>query len=530
MKHKVWVPVVVIIIASLVAGCGPTAAPEQPTPGAMDGTVPLPDAVQARDAVLAHLRDTATAVAPPASLSWEGEEVSAEGLVGSTSFVYRASADSGEWVVAVTYPNVAPEHTIYSVTVENEATAFEWQGEVSAEGEVTGAQSIRPEEAEPGDVANLAAGNTAFALELYQPLRQHQGNLFYSPYSISLALAMTYAGARGETAAQMAEALHFDLPQERLHPAFEALAQALASRGEDAEDKEGEPFRLNVANALWGHEDYQFLAAFLDLVERHYGGGLRTVDFVGAPEEARETINAWVEDETEGRIQDLIPSGAIDTLTRLVLTNAIYFNAAWAEPFEEDMTEDGAFYLLDGSEISVPMMRQTTLLPYHAGDGYQAVELFYDGYELSMVILLPEQGGLEAFEGSLDAEQLAAIIGNLQHEQVALTMPRFEFDAEFSLKEALATLGMAQAFTDDADFSGMTGNRELLISEVVHKAFVSVDEAGTEAAAATAVMMGLLSAPAEPVQVTLDHPFLFLIRDVQTGTILFVGRVTDPRA
>jgi serpin B len=530
MKHKFWVPVVIIIIASLVAGCGPTPAPEQPTPGPMDGTVPLPDAVQARDAVLAHLQDTAAGAAPPASLSWQGEEVSPEGLVGSTSFVYRAPADSGEWVVTVTYPIVAPEHTVYSVTVENEASGFQWQGKVSATGEVAGAQAIPPAEAEPGDVASLAAGNTAFAVELYQLLRQYEGNLFYSPYSISLALAMTYAGARGETEAQMAEALHFDLPQERLHPAFEALAQVLASRGEDAENKEGEPFRLNVANALWGQEDYEFLAAFLDLVERHYGGGLRSVDFARTPEEARETINAWVEDETEGRIQDLIPSGLIDTLTRLVLTNAIYFNAAWAEPFEPDMTEDGPFYLLDDGEVLVPMMRQTTSLPYYAGEGYQAVELFYDGYELSMVILLPEQGGLEAFEGSLDADQLLSIIQNLEHQHVALTMPRFEFNAEFNLKEALATLGMAQAFTDAADFSGMTGNRELLISEVVHKAFVSVDEAGTEAAAATAVIMEVTGAPAEPVQVTLDHPFLFLIRDIETGAILFLGRVVDPSA
>ncbi|MCL7452602.1 MAG: serpin family protein [Anaerolineae bacterium] len=528
MKHKFWVPVVIIIIASLVAGCGPTPAPAQPTPRPGEGTAPLPDAARARDAVLTYLQDTGTEAAPAASLSWAEEDASPEGLVGSSSVVYRAPAESGEWVITVTYPIVAPEHTVYSVVAENEATGFQWQGEVSATGEVISAQATPPAPADPADITKLADGNTAFALELYQLLRQQEGNLFYSPYSISLALAMTYAGARGETEVQMAEALHFDLPQDRLHPAFEALAQVLASRGEVAEDKEGEGFRLNVANALWGQEDYQFLATFLAVVEQHYGGGLQPVDFLSAPEEARETINAWVEDETEGKIQDLIPSGVIDSLTRLVLTNAIYFNAAWADPFEPDMTKNGPFYLLDGGEVSVPMMRQMISLPYYAGDGYQAVEMFYDGHELSMVILLPEQSALKAFEGSLDRDQLAAIVQNLEHQPVSLTMPRFEFDAEFSLKEALATLGMPQAFTEAADFSGMTGNRDLLISEVVHKAFVAVDEAGTEAAAATAVEMAVTGAPAEPVQVTLDHPFLFLIRDIETGTILFLGRVVDP--
>lgn len=528
MRHKLWVPIVITLVASLAAGCAPASGPAQPTPVPDEAEVAFPNAAEARDAALAYLRQSHAAAAPPADLSWAEEDTTPAGLVGSSTVVYRAPAESGEWLVTVTYPIVALEQTVYSITVENEATGFQWQGEVNAAGEIADIQATPPAEADPADVAQLVDGNTAFALELYQLLSEQEGNLFYSPYSISLALAMTYAGARGETAAQMAEALHLDLPQERLHPAFEALAQVLSSRGEVAEEEEGEGFRLNVANALWGQEDYEFLAAFLALVDRHYDGGLRAVDFVGAPEQARETINAWVEDETEGRIPDLIPSGLIDTLTRLVLTNAIYFNAAWAEPFEADMTEDGPFYLPDGSQVSVPMMRQTTSLPYYAGEGYQAVEMFYDGYELSMVILLPEQGQLEAFESRLDTEQMGSIVQNLGQQPVALAMPRFEFDAEFSLKKSLAALGMAQAFTEAADFSGMTGNRDLFISEVVHKAFVSVDEAGTEAAAATAVIAKLTSAPAEPVQVTLDRPFLFLIRDVPTGTLLFLGRVMDP--
>ncbi|MFO7743244.1 MAG: serpin family protein [Anaerolineae bacterium] len=383
-----------------------------------------------------------------------------------------------------------------------------------------------------GDLNTLVEGNTAFAFALYRRLVEQEGgkNLFYSPYSISLALAMTYAGARGETEEQMAEALRFKLPQEDLHPAFNALDQELAQRGEGAEGKDQEGFRLNIANAIWGQEDYEFLSTFLDVLAENYGAGLRVLDFATAPEESRVAINDWVSEQTEGKIEDLLRQGVITRLTRLVLTNAIYFNAAWADPFEEESTEEGAFRLLDGSEVSVPMMRQTESFGYAEGGDYQAIELPYDGHELSMVIVLPEEGELEAFEDSLDAERLDAILKARERRQVALTMPKFEFEAQFSLAQTLAALGMPQAFTPDADFSGMTGARDLFISEVVHKAFVSVDEAGTEAAAATAVVMVESAMPEEPVEMTVDHPFLFLIRDIESGAILFVGRVVDPGA
>jgi serpin B len=341
---------------------------------------------------------------------------------------------------------------------------------------------------------------------------------------------MTYAGARGETEQQMADALHYTLPQARLHPAFNALDQALAKRGEGAQGKDGQGFRLNVANAIWGQAGYQFLPAFLDLLAGNYGAGLRLLDFVAGPEEARVAINDWVSQQTEERIQDLIPPGLITPLTRLVLTNAIYFNAAWATPFEAELTENGPFTLLDGSEVMEPMMRQTGSLGYAEGPGYQAVELPYDGHELSMVILLPEAGEFEAFEEGLGAGQVESILEGLAYRQVALTMPKFEFESEFSLAQALAALGMPAAFSGDADFSGMDGGRDLFISEVVHKAFVSVDEAGTEAAAATAVIVAVTGMPEAPVEVSLDHPFIFFIRDIQTGAILFVGRVVDPGA
>jgi len=380
------------------------------------------------------------------------------------------------------------------------------------------------------DLTALVSGNNAFAFDLYQALRAEDGNLFYSPYSISLALAMTYAGARGETAQQMADTLHFVLPQDRLHSAFNSLDIELSRRGEDAKGKDGGGFRLNIVNAIWGQKGYHFLTTFLDPLAENYGAGLRIQDFVGAPEESRITINNWVSDQTEGRIRDLIPQGVIDELTRLVLTNAIYFNAAWQYPFDEDLTSDGSFYPLDGGEVTVPMMRQTELLGYTEGDGYQAVELLYDGGELSMVILLPAPGQFEAFEGALDAQQVDGIIDRLEQRQVALTMPKFEFESSFGLKEALAEMGMPVAFSESADFSGMTGNRDLFIADVIHKAFVSVDEAGTEAAAATAVVMTLTAVPDTPVEVTVDHPFVFLIRDIETDTILFVGRIVNPSA
>jgi serpin B len=396
------------------------------------------------------------------------------------------------------------------------------------------AQSKKPRVTSPDvaapDLENLARGNSAFAFDLYQYLRQGRegDNLFYSPYSISLALAMTYAGARGETEGQMANTLHFALPQERLHPALNGLDLELASRGEGSEGRDGEGFRLNVVNATWGQEGYEFLPEFLDTLAENYGAGLRLLDFVGDAEAARITINDWVSEQTEGRIEDLIPPDAIDALTRLVLTNAIYFNAAWATPFEETLTADGAFHLLDGGEITVPMMHQTESFGYAEGESYQVVELPYDGHELSMVILLPEAGEFEPFEDSLDAERVNGILRDLAYRQVALTMPKFEFESEFDLANTLAAMGMPDAFTSAADFSGMTGARDLFISDVIHKAFVSVDEAGTEAAAATAVVMKFSAAVEEPVEVAVDHPFIFLIRDIRTGTILFVGRVTDP--
>lgn len=378
------------------------------------------------------------------------------------------------------------------------------------------------------DIAALVDDNTDFAMALYQVLKQQNGNLFYSPYSISEALAMTYGGARNETEKQMADALGFSLSQAQLHAAFNYLDAALASRGQGAKGKDDQPFVLKVVNAIWGQKDFSFNSNYLDLLAQNYGAGLRILDFIKSPEASRTAINDWVAQQTEQRIKDLIPQGSINDMTRLVLTNAVYFNGGWQTPFDKALTKDGPFFLPNGQKVTVPMMYQSESTGYAAGSGYQAVELKYDGGELSMVIILPTSGTFSTFESSLDGRKLQTIISGLKNNEVNLTMPKFQFDSSFGLKSALTTLGMPVAFSDSADFSGMDGKTDLQIQDVVHKAFISVDEAGTEAAAASGVVVGTTAMPVNVETVTLDHPFIFLIRDTATGAIVFTGRVTDP--
>lgn len=377
------------------------------------------------------------------------------------------------------------------------------------------------------DLQTTVAGNTAFALDLYQQLRTEPGNVFYSPFSISEALAMLSAGARGDTATQMAKALHFQLPQAKLHPAFNAVDLALASRGQGAAGKDGQGFRLTIANALWGQSGSHFEAPFLDTLGQNYGAGMHVVDFVGAAEGSRTLINTWVADRTEQRIKDLLPKGSVDADTRLVLTNAVYFNAAWQTPFKPEATLPADFTLLDGSKKKVPTMSGVQDMDYGDGADYAAVSLPYDGGELSMALILPTQGSLDAFEASLTPERLQTILGGLSDHSVTITLPRFKIESSFSLAEQLGQLGMPIAFTDAADFSGINGKGGLSVGSVVHKAFVDVSETGTEAAAATGVTIGVTSVPA-PAEIHLNHPYLFLIRDNATKTILFFGRVEDP--
>ena len=388
------------------------------------------------------------------------------------------------------------------------------------------------------DLAALVTGNNAFALDAYQTIKG-DGNMFFSPYSISIALAMTYAGARNSTEQQMADTLHFTLPQDRLHPAFNSLDLELSRRGIGAKGKDDKGFRLNIVNAIWGQEDFTFLKDYLDTLAENYGAGIRLLDFKNAPEPSRVTINDWVSDQTEGRIKDLISRGVINAGTRLVLTNAIYFNAAWQNAFEKGDTSDDTFHLLNGGEVTVPMMHQTERFTYDEGADYQAVQLPYDGRELSMVVLLPKEGRFTAVESSLDAAAVDAIVQNLSSKEVQLAMPKWEFTSSFGLSSALKDMGMPVAFAPplfdgcspgSANFLGMDGYCDLFISDVVHKAFIAVDETGTEAAAATGVIVGVTSVPMpeETVIMTVDRPFIFLIRDIETGTILFLGRVLNP--
>ncbi len=387
-----------------------------------------------------------------------------------------------------------------------------------------------PLPAQPGqpadDAATVARDGNAFALELYGQLARRDGNLFFSPYSLSSALGMTYAGARGKTAQDMARTLHFSLPADRLAAAQGELGRAL--RG-----GKGRPYQLTVANALWAQRGFSFLPAFTQATQAHYGAGLHQVDFRGATEAARQTINRWVENETQQKIQDLLPDGVLDPDTRLVLTNAIYFKAAWANPFPARATKPEDFALASGKRVAVPMMHQVKRYGVVETDTFQVLDLPYQQHDLSMVIVLPRRAnGLPAVEREATAERLRELLNKRRPAEVVLSLPKFKMTRQFQLKDVLSGMGMASAFGRTADFSGMSTEDRLHIQDVIHKAFIDVDEKGTEAAAATAVVVGVRTAAlpgqAERVVFRADHPFLFVIRENRTGVILFAGRVENP--
>lgn len=378
------------------------------------------------------------------------------------------------------------------------------------------------------ELAALVAGDSAFALDLYGQLRKESGNLFLSPFSISTALAMTSAGAKGATLDEMNKALH--LPKDP-HQAFGKLLQSINGAGAKRN------YQLTTANAIWAQKGYPWRAEFKDLTSKSYGAGVIETDF-GMPEAARQAINAWVEKETKEKIKDLIPAGAVDPLTRMVLTNAIYFKAAWAEQFKKHNTKDQPFTTADGTKVDVPMMTQTETCGYgeftlSSGKQGQVLELPYVGRELSMYVFLPrEASALGAVEEALTPDSLATWVKGVARSRVQVFLPRFKVEKALGLNAPLQSLGMKAAFSDrTADFSGMqTGQEKLFISAVLHKAFVDVNEEGTEAAAATAVVVGVRSAvPTEPKTFRADHPFLFLIRENKTGSILFLGRVSNPK-
>lgn len=383
------------------------------------------------------------------------------------------------------------------------------------------------------DAQALADGNAAFALDLYASpkLKPAGQNYLCSPASISIGLAMTYAGAHGATEQEMAKALHFTLPQAKLHPAFNALALELDKRNQAADPITGKGFKLSLANALWGDKAEKFVPAFLDTLSQNYGAGVNLVDFVGNAEGARISINDWVSNATLGKIKDLLAKDDITADTRLVLANAVYFNASWKHPFNESATTDGTFHA-PSADVSVPMMHESLGLPYAEGTGWQAIEIPYEGDQTGMTIVLPAPGQLDAVESMLTLAWLKQLIKDETATPVDVTMPKFSFVARTPLQSALESLGMNLAFSPNADFSGMSPHA-LMIGDVIHQAFIAVDEKGTEAAAATAVTgMWVDAGPPlpPPKQFVMDRPFVFFIRDYPTQAILFAGRVVNPNA
>lgn len=376
--------------------------------------------------------------------------------------------------------------------------------------------------AAPNDRDVLVAGNTAFAFDLYKQLVKEKAdtNVFFSPISISTALAMTYAGARGNTEKEMAQALRFDLTQKRLHPAYEQLLSGL---------KGNRSYQLAIANRLWGQKGYKFLPDFLKTAATNYQGGFQELDFIGSTEPSRETINAWIEEKTNKKITNLLVRGDITVATRLVLTNAIYFKGSWAAKFDPKQTREAPFYLLAGAAGKADMMMQKGRFNYLEQELFQLLELPYAGEKLSMIVLLPKKGvDFRKVEQMLSPDSLRRWRASMQEEDVVVFLPRFKTTMRFVINGELADLGMKDAFNEAADFSGMTGRRDLYISLVIHKAFVDVNEEGTEAAAATAVVMSTKSMQRDAM-FRADRPFIFAILDKESGSVLFLGRLMNPR-
>ncbi len=380
-----------------------------------------------------------------------------------------------------------------------------------------------PPAVDPADLKALVQGNNEFAFDLYKRLSQKEGNIIFSPYSISTALAMTYAGARGETAQQMAKVLHFSLPPDRLHAAFARLIYELHGKGKS------NSYELVAANALWAQKGLSFEQDFLQLTRERYRAGLKEVNFAGNAEGARQTINRWVEERTRQKIQNLLGPRDLNSTTRLVLSNAVYFKGKWKLPFPTERTKPTDFETGAGSIVSVPMMNNG----YHryrcyAGKQYYLLELPYQGASLAMVLLVPvKKGALNQVERELTAATIHKALSKMAHHQVLVGLPRFRFKQDIKLGEQLRELAMELPFSLNADFSGISAAERLSISEVIHGGFIDVDEQGTEAAAATAVPMR--NSPIEGLTIRADHPFLFFIRDQESGNLLFFGRVEDPR-
>ncbi len=372
----------------------------------------------------------------------------------------------------------------------------------------------------------LIQNNNIFAFNMFKELqKENNENIFFSPYSISEALVMTYAGAKGETKSQMASALHFDANDSKLHNSFNALDLHL--------NQSDENYTLSVANAIWPQKDFVFLSSYLDTLKVNYGAKIRLMDYKTNPEGSRQIINGWVEKKTHDRIKDLIPEGSIEENTRLVLTNAIYFKGKWQKEFDKDHTKEDIFTLEDNSTIQIPLMNQTEYFSFNQNENFQAIDLLYKGDKSSMVIILPREGKFQEVLKDIN-NSFESVIKNWNRKKVNLKMPKFEFTTDvYDLQKPFVELGMVDAFDPNlADFSGITGTKELVISKIVHKAFIKVDEKETEAAAATGVIANVTSVPisVDPIDMFIDRPFIFFIKDQTNDQILFIGIMKNPKS
>ncbi len=373
---------------------------------------------------------------------------------------------------------------------------------------------------------SVVEANNQFAVDLYQRYRSKDGNMMFSPFSISSALAMTYEGARGRTAEEMRNVMHFPGDIGVLRSGYSSIYDRL--------NRVDRPYKLSTANSLWAQKDYPFVADYFGTVEKYYDGKVTNLDFKSDTENSRKTINQWVEDKTYDRIKDIIPEGFLSPMTRLVLTNALYFNASWLSTFEDAATDDREFKTGTGSSVKARMMHKTGYYNYGETGVLQILEMPYEGDDLSMLVILPKGDRLQGLESSISTANLADWKNSMKQEYVELSLPKFKYENKYFMAQDLKAMGMPTAFTyPAADFTGMSPTKELYIDEVIHQTFIEVSESGTEAAAATAVIMVAGASPVhmelpEPKIFNADHPFIFLIQEKSSGNILFMGRLTDP--
>jgi serpin B len=415
-----------------------------------------------------------------------------------------------------------PDDTGSEAVVENHLTDAEEMEDVEEMKDIE-------QMTDAGDMTNaemIAIANNRFALDMYREVAGRDENVFFSPWSLNSALAMTYEGARGKTADEMRSVLHFSGNDSVRRQSFSSLDHRI-----NANDS---GYVLSTANALWVDYGFPLEGAYEDVVIDYYRATAKNLDFSGAPDGARQTINQWVEEKTAYKIKELVPPGYISPLTRLVLTNAIYFNGTWVNQFDGSLTDDEDFFTADGGTVSVPMMRQLdeyVQFDYLETRDMQMLQMPYEGGKLSMTILLPKGHDLASLEWLLSVEMLDQWRKDQEEgARVDVYIPKFKISADYFLKDNLTNMGMPTSFTEMADFSGICPGRDLFIDEVIHQAYVNVNEAGTEAAAATEVGIAECAPGlAEEVPVfRADHPFIFMILDEETGCILFLGRISDP--